>query len=65
MGNTRKTINDGVIMNHATAETKGTYPWAMERSVEYPSMNDGVLFNLSDLRHLSDTLNDGVGETIN
>lgn len=26
-------------------------------------MNNGVLLNISDLRHLSYTLNDGVGET--
>ena len=26
-------------------------------------MNNGVLFDISDLRHLSDTLDDGVGET--
>ena len=60
-GKYAKTLNDGAIMNHATTETEGTHPWSKALSIQ--GVNNGALFNLSDLRHLPDTLNDGVGET--
>ena len=58
----RKTLKGGKIVGHATKlRLKGTYPWSVALSIQ--CVNNGVLFNISNLRHLSDTLNDGVGET--
>ena len=59
--NTRKTLKATSVQITRPERVRGTYPWSKTLGIQ--GVNNGVLFDISNLRHLSDTLNDGVGET--